>query len=83
MAPTLMLSNICPPKTRQACGIPDVDQFIITGGFSKSVVTGNVHVYNTDGWVKDLPSLNIARSNHACASFMKNGERVSKKYHLT
>ncbi len=75
-------------KTRYACGIPDGEQFIITGGVTGDT-TGpggvsngrnidNVHVYDTNGWVRDLPSLNIARSDHACASFMANGERVQK-----
>ena len=73
-------------NTRYACGIPDGEQFIITGGVTgDTTVPGgvssgrnidNVHVYDTNGWVRDLPDLNIARSDHACASFMANGERV-------
>ena len=35
-------------------------------------------VYDTNGWIRDLPSLNLARSDHACASFMANGKRVSQ-----
>ena len=35
------------------------------------------HVYDTNGWIRDLPSLNLARSDHACASFLANGKRVS------
>ena len=64
---------------RYACGIPDGNQFIVTGGVSRGRNIGNVHMYNTDGWIRDLPSLNIARSDHACASFVGNGQRVSQK----
>ena len=68
-------------KTRFACGIPDGDQLIVTGGVSSAGVNiDNVHVYSTNGWVRDLPSLNIARSDHACASFIANGNRVSQKH---
>ena len=63
-------------KTRYACGIPDGEQFIVTGGISGGRNIDNVHVYDTNGWVRDLPSLNFGRSDHACASFMTNGERV-------
>ena len=65
-------------KIRYACGIPDGEQLIITGGVSEGRNIDNVHVYDTNGWVRDLPSLNLARSDHACASFMANGERVQK-----
>ena len=29
-----------------------------------------VSVYNEEGWVEDLPSLNLGRSNHGCGHFM-------------
>ena len=67
-------------KTRYACGIPDGNQFIVTGGVSRGRNIDNVHVYDTNGWIRDLPSLNIARSDHACASFIANGQRVSLKH---
>ena len=33
--------------------------------------------YGTGGWLEDLPSMNLGRADHGCASFLQEGEKVS------
>merc|ERR1711953_866398 len=47
-----------------ACGIPDKDTIVMTGGFGHNFVTR----YNTRGFVEELPKLPENRWNHACAA---------------
>ena len=48
---------------------------IITGG---SYYEETVSVYGLEGWIKDLPPLNVGRKDHACTSFISSeGDRVS------
>ena len=59
-----------------ACSIPtDEDEVIITAG---STPNSPVSVYNINGWVRDLPSLNtVSRRAHACGQFKsQNGDTV-------
>ncbi len=57
-----------------ACAIPDKDTVVITGGeYTRTTVA----VYSVQGWQEDLPSLNIKRWHHACASYMSGEKRVS------
>ena len=52
---------------RNACAISDDknQQVFITGGGAQEIVS----VYGTSGWVKDIASLNIGRSEHGCAGY--------------
>jgi len=62
--------------TRDACAIADPDNMtvIITGG---SYYEETVSVYGLDGWIEDLPPLNVGRKDHACTSFISSeGDRV-------
>jgi len=59
--------------TRWACAIPQEDSVIVTGGLSTKTI---VSVYNTEGWLEDLPPLNTGRSSHACTSYWSGERRV-------
>ena len=57
----------------RACGIPDEETVIITGGtYSQTTVS----VYSVEGWQQDLPPLNTGRFGHACSSYWSDGRRV-------
>ena len=64
----------------EACSIPtDDNELIITGGYptNSDYVASTVDVYNINGWVRDLPSLNDRRRNHACGKFKsQSGDTV-------
>jgi len=48
----------------QACGIPDEDTIVMTGGYRHKRVTR----YSVDGFVEELPQLPEKRYDHACAA---------------
>jgi len=54
-------------EASNACAIPDDknSQMFITGGSAQEIVS----LYGTSGWVKDIASMNIGRSEHACAGY--------------
>ena len=56
-----------------ACAIPDDESVVMTGGVATS---NTVSVYNTQGWLEDLPSLNMGRYQHACTSYMSGENKV-------
>ena len=56
-----------------ACAIPQEDSVIVTGGYWTSTT---VSVYNTEGWLEDLPPLNTGRDSHACSSYWSGERRV-------
>merc|ERR1719151_488900 len=56
----------------RACGIPDGETFILTGGDFHSFVTR----YNVNGFVKELPQLPESRYGHACAALPSTGALV-------
>jgi len=63
-------------KTDGACGItePGSDYIILTGGISSP---NTVARYSLQGFVGNLPSLNIRRSSHGCGVFNTNtGQKV-------
>ena len=46
---------------------------VLTGGlYTKTRVT----VYNSEGWVEDLPSLNMGRYSHGCGHFVNMDNQV-------
>ena len=50
---------------------------ILTGG---AYPTGTkVTVYNTEGWVEDLPSLNMERFDHGCGHFVNNENQMVRQ----
>ena len=60
--------------TYESCAIPTEDSEVIITGCSD---TPSVSVYNMNGWVRDLPSLNFRRKRHACGHYKsENGEEV-------
>ena len=56
-----------------ACAISDGSEVILTGGFGNR---RDVTAYNLDGFVEDLPLLNIGRQYHACSSFVQGSNTV-------
>ena len=46
---------------------------VLTGGVYTLTI---VSLYNTGGWVRDLPSLNTGRYKHGCTSYSTGGEQV-------
>ena len=68
---------------RDACAITDPDNItvILTGG---SYTPETVSVYGLNGWIEDLPPLNVGRKDHACTSFISNvGDRVSHRFNCS
>ena len=68
--------NICSART---CIISRGDTFVVTGGGGDDGrATDRVSLYSSsDGWVRDLASLNTVRQRHGCASFTdSNGQEV-------
>jgi len=53
-------------ETESACGIQFENEVIITGGEYRREA---VSVYDDNGWVQDLPSLNRGRFWHACGHY--------------
>ena len=66
---------------RSACSIPtDDNEVIITGGVD---TLSTVSLYNINGWIRDLPSLNTGRFVHACGQYKsQNGNTVKFKIQL-
>ena len=61
---------------RSSCGIDLGSTYVITGG--KGTGKTQATVYNSQGWSHDLPQLNEARYDHACARFNdENGHTVN------
>merc|ERR1711976_131901 len=57
-----------------ACNIAtDDNQLIITGGEGTKKT---VSLYNREGWVRNLASLNTGRSGHACGKFKNSDNDV-------
>ena len=69
-------TNYFPLKypANEACTIELTDQVIVTGGWGSDPAnnyrSNQATVYNEQGWVEDLPSLNTARSGHGCGHFV-------------
>jgi len=65
----------------RGCGIEDEGTLIITGGGSKGccwkVATTIVDRYNKQGFVENLPEMNVARLGHGCGYYHKDGKKVS------
>ena len=38
----------------------------------------NVTVYNTNGWVRDLPDLKVKRRAHACGHYVGDNQETVK-----
>lgn len=64
-------------ETSNACAIPDDrnQQVYITGGEARSS-QDIVSLYGYSGWVKDIVSMNIGRSEHACAGYYSQDSLV-------
>ena len=62
---------------REACSIPLDDSVVLTGGSCSFFGVKTVSLYNTGGWVRNIPSLKTGRSGHGCSSFTTGGEQVS------
>ena len=58
---------------RHACSISLGDEVVLTGG---SDTKTRVSLYNKDGWVRDMPSLNTGRIGHGCTTYSTGGEQV-------
>ena len=60
---------------RHACAIPDSDSdtVILTGGMDNPKI---VSLYDEEGWIRDLPSLNEKRLLHGCANFNSDSKMV-------
>ena len=56
-----------------ACNISLTDSVVITGlDYPLNIVSR----YNKDGWLEDLPSLNVGRNGHGCSQYSSGGEQV-------
>ena len=51
----------------EACAIELDDKVIVTGGVHNSLT---VSVYNSAGWVEDLPNMQQGRFDHGCGHFI-------------
>ena len=59
----------------RACAIELDDQVILTGGGAGGT---RVDVYNMNGLVREMPILNIARSNHGCGHYTNSDDKIVK-----
>ena len=69
-----ILFTIDRPHTK-ACGIGLMETVVVTGGgrlFSESTVV----VYNTSGFVEQLPDMNTPRRDHACGHYVDSNNQV-------
>ena len=55
-----------------ACSIELEDLVILTGGIDVTKVT----VYNSEGFLMDLPNLNHGRTSHGCGHFVNTDNKV-------
>merc|ERR1711973_662937 len=53
-------------RADSACSIELPEMFILTGGFDTMTTVSR---YTTDGWMEDLPELNVGRRGHGCGYF--------------
>merc|ERR1712004_690127 len=53
-----------------ACGIPDNETIVMTGGYNSDNESAHSFVtrYNISGFVEELPQLQESRYRHSCAS---------------
>ena len=85
--------NMPPYHHRAGCAIEMTDIVVVTGGqytdgSTSSSVFGllnyftraEVSVYNSGGWVEDLPGLNTARYGHGCGHFVNTDNQVVSDY---
>ena len=66
------------PLTR-ACGISLLETVVLTGGLVGSGFEGfspQAVVYNTSGFVEQLPDLLTPRLNHACGSYVDSNNQL-------
>ena len=66
------------PLTK-ACGISQVETVVLTGGTDGIVGSGfspQAVVYNTSGFVEQLPDLVTPRKNHACGSYVDSNNQL-------
>ena len=54
------------------CAIDDGEEVVLTGGWSPGTTYSTVTRYNMQGQATTLPSLNTARSTHACGTIKKS-----------
>ena len=52
----------------------------MNGGYTNYFTRAEVSVYNSGGWVEDLPSLNTARYSHGCGHFVNTDNQVVSIY---
>jgi len=62
--------------TWKACSISLDDEVVITGGRNFPKALTRVSRYDRDGVMRNMPSLNQGRYEHACASYFTLGEQV-------
>ena len=63
----------CKLMFRGTCAINDGTSVILTGG---QYTQSDVFRYDKDGFVEKLPSLNIGRWTHACASYIDTDNKM-------
>ena len=58
--------------SREFCSIELEQSVVITGGIDSPKL---VQVYDTTGWLMDLPSLLQGRHNHGCGHYVNSGNK--------
>ena len=79
----IYVSTYIPTTTRiDFCGIELEEEVILTGGLwlvgfhNTTHTTTKVTVYNSDGFLTDLPDFNIGRYGHTCGHFVNSDKLV-------
>ena len=67
---------------RNPCSIELENYVIVTGGgqFGEEISYNTVSVYDTAGWVQDLPSLNKGRFFHGCGRYTDSSGKMVGNY---
>ena len=69
-----------------SCAIEDGEEVVLTGGVTgggmrPKITESTVTRYNMEGQATSLPSLNIARYNHACGTIRKSDGTTVRTSH--
>ena len=77
---TTLPHTLTPPSFREPCAITDyqTDTLVLTGGYNTNLdqMSDQVVRFGHQGKLEQLPSLNVARYGHGCASYNDGAKTV-------
>ena len=58
------------------CSIELEDKVILTGGVIDGEDSSTVSIYDNDGWLRDLPNLQLNRRSHGCGHYFDDRNKI-------